>query len=262
MWQRGLYPTVTCPETRVVAEWHLCWPPIARAIAEHRCVAYAFGVADDDAFTNHLAAAGCTVFAFDPGADHPADWKPNVKFRHWGLTTGAASQAEERRFEGMYGTTAKGEYISLHELQRRLGHETLQVTVAKVDCEGCEWELFRSVGENGGTLSQFEQVLTELHFTSTLRFTVAKAATVVPAFTRLLASSQLFPFHSAEVRVRSAVAPPLARALHTLHHTSIQPDSQTFSLTRSLPRPLPRRIGAMAATATACRCPGSSSRRG
>tara|TARA_B110001452_G_scaffold59697_1_gene46491 strand:- start:1884 stop:2087 length:204 start_codon:yes stop_codon:yes gene_type:complete len=55
----------------------------------------------------------------------------------WGLTTGAASQSDERRFSGMYGTTARGEYIEMDELRRRLGHEGLQVTVAKIDCEGC-----------------------------------------------------------------------------------------------------------------------------
>ena len=61
MWQRGLYPHVQCPETRLVAEWKLCWPPIARAIAEGRCIAYAFGVWRDDAFTDLLASAGCRV---------------------------------------------------------------------------------------------------------------------------------------------------------------------------------------------------------
>jgi len=82
LWQRGLYPKVTCPDVRVVAEWRVCWPPVAAALAKQQCAVYAFGVADDDAFTNYLAGAGCHVYAFDPGADHPLNWKPNVTFHH------------------------------------------------------------------------------------------------------------------------------------------------------------------------------------
>ena len=82
LWQRGLYPKVTCPDVRVIAEWRVCWPPVAAALAKQQCVVYAFGVADDDAFTNYLAGAGCHVYAFDPGADHPLNWKPNVTFHH------------------------------------------------------------------------------------------------------------------------------------------------------------------------------------
>jgi hypothetical protein len=148
VWQRGLYPAVTCPHVLTIAEWHVCWPPVQRdeqkdptsawpceaceracwrsthttgAIADGVCIVYAFGVAGADPFTSSMAGRGCAVHAFDPGANHPTNWMPNVTFHHWGLLTGAASLQAERRFSGaLYGSTAGGEYLSLGEIMRRV----------------------------------------------------------------------------------------------------------------------------------------------
>jgi hypothetical protein len=94
-WNRGQYPIAHCPETAQVSEFTLCWPPVAAAIAGGTCTVYAFGVAKFDAFSETMAAAGCHVFAFDPGAPHPLNWRPNVTFHHWGLLTGVRCLALE-----------------------------------------------------------------------------------------------------------------------------------------------------------------------
>jgi len=180
-WNRGWFKRMSCPEERVIAEWHVCWPPIASAIAQGACIVYAFGVADSDAFVDRMAAIGCQVWAFDPAAIHPRNWKPNVTFHHWGLLSGANSLQEENRFKSHYGTTRKGAYLGFVEIIKRLGHEGKTITAMKLDCEGCEWEVFSSIysqyGESG--LNMFSQVLTELHFSSTLRFTEVLAAKVI-----------------------------------------------------------------------------------
>ncbi len=198
-WNRGWFPTGTaeCPEVAVVAEWTMCWPPIAHAIAEGTCIAYAFGVASTDHFTTFMSAAGCQVFAFDPSAFHPPNWMPNVKFHHWGLKTGAADLASERNFSGIYGTTERGLYLSMKELTRRLGHsDGRQITIMKMDCEGCEWEVWREIHSTSGPrgLERFGQVLTELHFAPTLRYSHEKAKVDAPLWSSLVANSNLVVF--------------------------------------------------------------------
>ena len=84
---------VECRSVKRVAEWRICWSPVALAIDWARCVVYSFGIADEDLFTDVMANMGCTVYAFDPGANHPRDYKHNVKFYryfiHWYCVYGA-----------------------------------------------------------------------------------------------------------------------------------------------------------------------------
>jgi len=198
-WYSGAFATAHCPEIGLVAEWKICWPPVARAIADSTCIAYAFGVAKEDFFTEFMSAVGCKVFAFDPSANHKRHWMPNVEFHHWGLRTGAANMSAEKAFSGLYGTTNKGKYLSLRELQHRLGHDDgRHITLMKMDCEGCEWEVWREIYATSGPkgLAPFGQILTELHFASTLRFTAAKAAKMVPLWSELVSASKFAVFAS------------------------------------------------------------------
>lgn len=80
--------------TKQVAEWNICWAPIARDISAGRCVVYSFGIANDDPFTNFMASSGCTVFAFDPARQYPRNYKTNVTFFQYGLVSVMANETE------------------------------------------------------------------------------------------------------------------------------------------------------------------------
>lgn len=166
------FATTTCPHIQTAGEWKICWPPVEAAIARGECLVYSFGVARYDKFTAHMAAAGCKVFAFDPAANHPRRWMDNVTFYHYGLTTAPKGQVDETAFEGAYGSTSGGKYKSYSEIQAEVGHSaSTPITVMKIDCEGCEFELFSQFDS-----TSVEQILTEFHFSDTLRFDLPKAA--------------------------------------------------------------------------------------
>ena len=218
-WNRGTgIARATCPEVAVIAEWQVCWPPIARALAEGTCIAYLFGVATEDYLTEFLSAAGCRVYAFDPAANHPVDWMPNVQFHHWGLLSGAQNRTAEKQFAGVYGSTERGTYLGLHELLRRLGHDDArQITLMKMDCEGCEWEVWNEMHATSGprALRKFGQLLTELHFSTSLRFSERKARLHAPIWSELVSGGELVAFASRENEGAPAdrhVAAPLVEA--------------------------------------------------
>jgi hypothetical protein len=166
--QRGDFTqTASCRVQAIFKEWHTCWGPIKKDIDSGNCIVYSFGVADYDEYTFGMARLGCKVYAFDPGENHPKHMAENITFHRYGLLTGARSIDEEKKFKSSsYGSTDKGEYKTMQEIQQILGHgpET-QITALKVDCEGCEWYLFSTF-----PLRQFKQIHTELHFSTTLRF--------------------------------------------------------------------------------------------
>jgi len=149
-----------------VAEWNVCWGPVARDISAGRCLIYSFGIAGDDPFTNFMALAGCQVYAFDPAQQHPRNYKPNVTFYPYGLVSGIAD--EHMYNHSHWGETGSGQYKTLLEIQRELGHSEVPISALKIDCEGCEWNLFADMDDH--TLSRIGQILTEFHFTTTLRF--------------------------------------------------------------------------------------------
>ena len=63
------------------------------------------------------------------------------------------------------------------EIRARLGHENSQLTLLKLDCEGCEWLTLAELN-----LSAVDQILAELHFSSSLRFSEHVAGEIVPRF--------------------------------------------------------------------------------
>ena len=196
-WNRGDIPRGSCPTTAQVSDFTLCWPPIADAIVAGTCTVYAIGVAKFDDFMETMASVGCHVFAFDPAANHPLHPRPNVTFHHWGLLTGAENATAEREFSGYYGSTNKGIYMPLRRLMQRLGHDDgRSITVMKMDCEGCEWQVFAEMHRSGGAraLAPFGQIVTELHFSRSLRFDTHKARTLAPLWNNLVLSNQLQVF--------------------------------------------------------------------
>ena len=198
-WHSGTPPSVprrTCSDVRQASEWSICWPPVQSAIDSGTCLVYSFGIAKSDAFTNYVAERGCTVFAFDPGVDHPLHpWK-GVTFHRWGIASGAkGGQAEERKYvSSAYGETKHGRYFTLPEMITKLGHVGKTITIMKLDCEGCEWEAYKDLATMDVKVNQ---LLTELHFTAGLRFSWEQALKV-REFTKFVTSNNLGIFHNSE----------------------------------------------------------------
>eukprot|EP00966_Prymnesium_polylepis_P323923 7380051-Prymnesium_polylepis.2 len=175
------------------AEWRVCWPPVERSVERGACLVYSFGIAQADPLAWLMASAGCRVHAFDPGAPPPRGaLPPNVTFHRWGLPTDPSlSERQERLFtSASYGATSEGEYLSMRQIRARLGHERTPLTVLKLDCEGCEWWTLATI-----ELGLVEQLLAELHFSSSLRFSERVAGDVVPSADANLRAHGFAAFH-------------------------------------------------------------------
>lgn len=124
---------------------------------------------------------------------------PLVTFRHWGLLSGSVN---ESAFRSSVYSALTGQFLALDDIVARLGHTTRRTPIAilALDCEGCEWDVYARMASEQSRgfvgLRRFEQVLTELHFAATLRFTLEHASRDAPALLRLLSGSGFVPFAS------------------------------------------------------------------
>ncbi len=113
-----------------------------------RCIIYSFGSNNEFSFEEaiHDFNTKCEIFTFDPIVSNPTNKPGFVKFRPWGL--GSQDSVEESIF-------------TLPTIMRNLGHRN--ITVLKVDCEGCELDSFNtpSFPAHKGAI---HQILVEVHF--------------------------------------------------------------------------------------------------
>ena len=71
------------------------------------------------------------------------DYKPNTKFYPYGLVSGIGDEGGYSHIH--WGNTTVGEYKTLAAIKKQLGHEGRKISALKIDCEGCEWNLFASM---------------------------------------------------------------------------------------------------------------------
>lgn len=140
------------------AEWRFVPSVLESALrSPGGCLVYAFGVQHRDSFTNFYATRGCEVFAFDPTVDYYSDRTHssgvrsvaphgNVTFYSWGLLSTESTYPHEEvlSLHGQYGKVT-GELLTLPQIVTRLGHTGRTIAALKVDCEGCEFALFRDL---------------------------------------------------------------------------------------------------------------------
>ena len=108
-------------------------------------VIYSYGVRDDISFESALVdRTNVTVHAFDPTVDGLPYKHPQIKFYKQGLSP-----------------TTNGSLESIEHTMKKLGHDTIDLL--KVDCEGCEWEAFRT-NKAQSALKNVNQLLIELHY--------------------------------------------------------------------------------------------------
>ena len=138
--QRNWEPSFSCTATVRFGcpgeggKW-VCDPH--RTLREPRCVVYSVGTSDEFGFEEavHNFNPKCEIHAFDPaGRSTP----PYVTFHPWKIDANATTIAS---------------------VMRALGHAN--VTILKVDCKGCEYEVLSSPGFPQDAV---QQILAEVHF--------------------------------------------------------------------------------------------------
>lgn len=108
-------------------------------------IAYSFGINDDVSWEKEMVKNGYDIYMYD----HTIRKLPerNEKF-HWykkGVTGGKESSSLER----------------LDSLIKKNGHENVDGMVLKMDVEGAEWDVLRTLPSK--VLLQFDQIVIELH---------------------------------------------------------------------------------------------------
>ena len=140
------------------AVWKLQWPfcsSILDAVrantarrGEERSVVYSVGINNEWQFDDRMAGLGYEVHSFDPStktrAAHEQHATAGVRFHYIGLTGSGPVRLKDRSV-AHYGALG-GEMLTWGALTERMGHRT--VSVAKVDCEGCEVHA-SAVGSDG-----------------------------------------------------------------------------------------------------------------
>jgi len=162
-----------------IEEWTFC-NKLHESELANECLIYNFGVGTQDTFLQTIGSKykGCQVFAFDPTVPENI-WNvqggvqkvfgPNVTFRSWGLFGGEGPRTSTWNHP-VYGEV-KGKLFTLSEIQEMLGHLGKRITLFRSDCEGCEWGwISTQMKENPAVFEHIDQILTEFHFASTLRF--------------------------------------------------------------------------------------------
>lgn len=165
-----------------VAEVNFCLSRLRKHEQAGNCIIYNFGVGHKDAFLSYMGSSfkGCKVYAFDPTVSNKTWAKeggpekvfgPNVVFHSWGLYGGTGPRKMDWSHP-IYGKVT-GELYTLREILEMLGHsgQVERIAMLRADCEGCEWEWVpKQMKDDPNIFSRIDQMFTEIHFASTLRF--------------------------------------------------------------------------------------------
>ena len=131
-----------------------------------RCLVYSIGIANEWMFDVNMAMMGCEVHMFDPTVNLLNFNLPKAFFHHWGLYGGKLEQSSAVKYSSPQYGNIQGEMKTLLEVRALLGHENRTISILKIDCEGCEWEVFGRMG-NPSQLANIKQFLIEFHFADT-----------------------------------------------------------------------------------------------
>jgi len=154
-----------------IGEHGLCnTAELTKAFHDGSCLVYGVGIADNWDFEKAMARHGCEVHAFDPTIEKPPKEEPslaNLHFHRWGL----AGKTERSGTHQVRGTLSGAKVtdepmLTLADMMEELGHTGRQLTVLKVDCEGCEWASLSVVSPE--LWSRIGQMSLELHFSDGL----------------------------------------------------------------------------------------------
>ncbi|MBO6178665.1 MAG: FkbM family methyltransferase [Selenomonadaceae bacterium] len=109
-------------------------------------LAYSFGINNDVSWDNEMAERGYDIYMYDH------------------TITSLPYERKEFHFykQGISGNNERtSHFATLEHMIKKNGHRNMMNMIMKMDVEGYEWEIFKQVGQE--TLSQFEQIVVELH---------------------------------------------------------------------------------------------------
>ena len=138
---------------------------------QNDCLVYSFGSNGNFHFEADLlrVAPNCEIHVFDPTnyTQKMKDWGLNSSvYQVWGLQGSYATDRTKTRTE--YSDKMDKElsglnFKTLPETMKELGHVGRRIDVFKIDCEGCEWSLYKDLLN-----VDLRQVLIEAHSVSQL----------------------------------------------------------------------------------------------
>lgn len=127
---------------------------------QRQCLVYSVGSNLDTKFEESVRqhAPNCEIHTFDPTIDvsqlDTVSKKFNFSVHPWGLGS------SERSFQN-------GLVMPLGTIMQKLGHVGRPLTLLKIDCEGCEYEVSEAMfGQCKDGAVNIEQLLIELHGTN------------------------------------------------------------------------------------------------
>ena len=116
-------------------------------LVQHNCTIFSVGSNNVFDFENALEPFGCRIYTFDHTVAQPTP-PAHVTF----FTNGLAGEAQ-----------ANGNLITLKSAYEKTGASGI-IDVLKIDCEGCEFQVFRDPGTLAFLRRHVKQILLEVHF--------------------------------------------------------------------------------------------------
>lgn len=157
------YPSFTCPHTvRVGREpgdgpKFICDPHRLVQVVKKRnetCLVYSVGSKGRFEFENGLVeftGNDCEIHVIDPG-NYARSTPKNMHYHQWGIISS---------YDKSYNPVIRhGEFRTMQETVKALGHSDRVIDVLKIDCEDCEWYTYKDWLE-----FDIRQILVETHNT-------------------------------------------------------------------------------------------------
>lgn len=167
---RNWFPDFTCPHERLVGDvrW-VCNPNKIATVVKNRqdrkwnngCLVYSFGSATssgaypfEEGLRRTLGDLKCEIHVFDPNASLEGDAAAKgLVFHPWGLK---GWYDDATALDARY----PGDYKSLKEIVSALGHAGRVIDIMNLDCEGCEWRVYKDWFNSPVTVTQ---ILVQMH---------------------------------------------------------------------------------------------------
>ena len=148
--------------------------------SDAECTVYSIGTSNNFDFDLLMAALGCTVHSFDCTVlrqDVQDELADRIHFHRWCLvsenelqkndreSTRTSLKAELKQDWTIASESAEWNVFSIIEILEKLKHSEKTLSILKIDCEGCEFDVLSDLVafENGKYLTQINDLFLELH---------------------------------------------------------------------------------------------------
>lgn len=130
--------------------WTLCGDQSNHAQYYEKCLVYSVGIQYIYDMDLYLGERGCEVFSFDCTEKYDRNLGENVYFYPYCLSDRDYVEAETGRI-----------FKTFQTIQKEFNHQGRELTIFKIDCEGCEYQVFPNLSEQELDLIQTLQL--EVH---------------------------------------------------------------------------------------------------